>query len=985
MTTSTYAQNVGINATGATPDASAMLDIVSANRGLLVPRVALTSTNAAGPIAAPTTSLLVYNTATAGAGLTAVTPGYYYWDGAAWVRFQASNTIDDWKLLGNSGTTAGTNFVGTTDAQHLDFRTNSTQRMRIMNSTHPTVGIGTAFPVTNLSGTTAVVHIHDGGGNVGSQLILSNSSTTSGDRAGLINFSATQVTNDRRTASIESYLTNYTAPNATGDLRFFTNNANSYTEKMRIEGDGDVGIGATPDASAKLDISATNKGLLAPRVALTATNAAGPITAPATGLLVYNSATAGVAPNNVVPGFYYWDGASWVRFDTGNNIGDWKILGNANTTSGTNFLGTTNAQALDFRTNNTIRFRIANGDQVLAMALGTAAAPFYSWNVDANTGMFSPGADVIGFSTNSNERFRIPNANQVHAMSPGTPGLPFYSWDGDVNTGMYKPANDNIGLVTNGIERIRIEADGDIGIGTAAPDVSAKLDVTATDRGLLAPRVALTATNAAGPITTPATGLLVYNTATAGAAPNNVVPGYYYNSGTPAAPIWRRFSTGNGEGWQTTGNNGTNPTNNFIGTIDNQSFVVRTNNVERMRVLNTGEVGINTTTPARMLDVTWNTTTIDFSSIRGQVTGNARVYGVHGVSTASTTTNSSGVRGDALAATGAVNGVLGVAASTDGSGVFGNATHATSFNSIGVLGIATRGTGVFGQATGADGWGAAGIANVANGVGVYGQANGTAGIGIYGTSNSANGFGMFATNTISNGTGMIAIGNNAPGTYLIGGSGVLGIGTIIGIAGFSTSNATGTLRAGGYFETNAGQSFAYVGARTVGNVVRKIEGNGTVNTVIKDLNNDLVVMSAPEAPENLFQDFGEGELVNGKAIIKIDPIFSKNIIVDSKHPLRVFIQLKGDCNGVFVTNESSTSFEVIELQGGNSNVKFTYFITANRADEVFEDGTVSKYSEERFAPSIGSQPTNSITKPATNLESDKSIISRPIYPILPIE
>ncbi|MDE3235649.1 MAG: hypothetical protein KGO81_06825 [Bacteroidota bacterium] len=84
-----------------------------------------------------------------------------------------------------------------------------------------------------------------------------------------------------------------------------------------------------------------------------------------------------------------------------------------------------------------------------------------------------------------------------------------------------------------------------VGIGTNSPDPSAKLDVTSTNKGFLPPRVALTATNAAGPITNPATGLLVYNTATAGTAPNNVVPGYYYNSGTPSSPVWQLLITQN--------------------------------------------------------------------------------------------------------------------------------------------------------------------------------------------------------------------------------------------------------------------------------------------------------------------------------------------------------------------------------------------------------------------------------------------------------
>jgi hypothetical protein len=80
-----------------------------------------------------------------------------------------------------------------------------------------------------------------------------------------------------------------------------------------------TGIGTTsPSASARLDVSATDKGFLPPRVALTAINSSGPITSPATGLFVYNTATTGTAPNNVVPGYYYWNGSSWVNFIASN-------------------------------------------------------------------------------------------------------------------------------------------------------------------------------------------------------------------------------------------------------------------------------------------------------------------------------------------------------------------------------------------------------------------------------------------------------------------------------------------------------------------------------------------------------------------------------------------------------------------------------------------------------------------------------------------
>jgi parallel beta-helix repeat protein len=96
-------QNVAINTTGAAPDASAILDVSSTNKGLLVPRVALTQTSLATPITTPATSLLVYNTAT----VNDVTPGYYYWDGTQWKSISsggAGTQDDDWLPLGAANT-----------------------------------------------------------------------------------------------------------------------------------------------------------------------------------------------------------------------------------------------------------------------------------------------------------------------------------------------------------------------------------------------------------------------------------------------------------------------------------------------------------------------------------------------------------------------------------------------------------------------------------------------------------------------------------------------------------------------------------------------------------------------------------------------------------------------------------------------------------------------------------------------------------------
>lgn len=71
------------------PHPSAVLDLESTNQGVLLPRVALTGTGDTSTIASPATSLMVYNTATAG-GLT---PGFHYWDGTAWATL-GTNTLN---------------------------------------------------------------------------------------------------------------------------------------------------------------------------------------------------------------------------------------------------------------------------------------------------------------------------------------------------------------------------------------------------------------------------------------------------------------------------------------------------------------------------------------------------------------------------------------------------------------------------------------------------------------------------------------------------------------------------------------------------------------------------------------------------------------------------------------------------------------------------------------------------------------------------
>lgn len=86
-----------------------------------------------------------------------------------------------------------------------------------------------------------------------------------------------------------------------------------------------------------------------------------------------------------------------------------------------------------------------------------------------------------------------------------------------------------------------IVANAQVGIGTTSPDASAQLEIQSSSKGFLLPRLALTGRNDAATITSPANGLLVFNTATAGTSTTTVTPGFYYNAGTPQTPEWVRL------------------------------------------------------------------------------------------------------------------------------------------------------------------------------------------------------------------------------------------------------------------------------------------------------------------------------------------------------------------------------------------------------------------------------------------------------------
>jgi polyhydroxybutyrate depolymerase len=81
-----YSQ-LGVNSNGAAPAASAMLDVNSTNKGMLIPRISLANITDVTTIANPALSLMVFNTnANMPEGI-----GYYGWNGSMWVLIKAMN------------------------------------------------------------------------------------------------------------------------------------------------------------------------------------------------------------------------------------------------------------------------------------------------------------------------------------------------------------------------------------------------------------------------------------------------------------------------------------------------------------------------------------------------------------------------------------------------------------------------------------------------------------------------------------------------------------------------------------------------------------------------------------------------------------------------------------------------------------------------------------------------------------------------------
>lgn len=105
------AQNIAINNDASVPDPSAILDVKSTTKGMLVPRMSSAQRNA---IVSPVKGLLVFDNNT---------NGFWYYNGSSWINLAYIGS--GWGVTGNSSTDSTLNFIGTTDSHSLVFKVNN--------------------------------------------------------------------------------------------------------------------------------------------------------------------------------------------------------------------------------------------------------------------------------------------------------------------------------------------------------------------------------------------------------------------------------------------------------------------------------------------------------------------------------------------------------------------------------------------------------------------------------------------------------------------------------------------------------------------------------------------------------------------------------------------------------------------------------------------------------------------------------------------
>ena len=373
------------------------------------------------------------------------------------------------------------------------------------------------------------------------------------------------------------------------------------------------------------------------------------------------------------------------------------------------------------------------------------------------------------------------------------------------------------------------------------------------------------------------------------------------------------------------------------------------------------EIGINTATPAALLDVngktdlrdtltlfpksTDNTLAINGTAFKISDTGSVtfvsgqKFPGVPRLATANTftnlqTINAAGSTALSITNTGTGDGIDISAPGPDGTGV--------DVENAGVFGITAAGDYQGGLFYGASGGTYSENDTDSDGaVAAYAYEFGTTDldIGFWGYSASTHGVGVYGQAVQASATGE-AFGVTVSEVW--GDTGVEAGAAVFGTA----DNGYSVL---GYNNSSSGYATAvfandddtdkrnpvlitqgdYFGGQCEIDVSGNLQCTGTVSGVAAvDGGARKVALNSVQSPEAWFEDAGSGQLSGGQAVVNIESVFGQTINTGVEY--HVFLTPDGDCKGLYVAEKSATSFVVKELGGGTSSIAFDYRIMAKR-------------------------------------------------------
>ena len=474
-----------------TPNASAKLDVSSSNKGFLPPRISLTDIYDQTTIPSPATGLLVY--CKGDAGLAA---GYYYWNGNAWATIATAGGSGSFASSFMRGSRTGTQTIAVGGVVTFSNIDNSAGNDISLNTSTGkiTLAPGNTYrirgAVPNLSGGQRPAFIwynENTSLNIGSGTYYYNP----GDGAAL----------PASGGMAEVIIT----PNVSTVISF---------RLLSSLSSGSVTVGGSADFSATgsypwfdIEVISGNTPITGQSVDYVSVSRTGSDQTVNTGsTIIFNTINGGNIPYNTSTGAFSLTAGKTYKLIAGVSISN----------------GNTAAKEVNFYWKNAAGDILGSKGEMLSPNANVEASgngiAYAIYTPTINTTVSA----IVSYSTASTilwQNYTFASIEQIGSSAFVNPWV--LSGNDVYNT------------------------TGDIGIGTSSPSESAILDLTSSSKGLLPPRVTLTAkSGTSSPIASPTTGLIAYNTASAGTGGDAVTPGYYYYNGT----IWTRMDP---EGWST--------------------------------------------------------------------------------------------------------------------------------------------------------------------------------------------------------------------------------------------------------------------------------------------------------------------------------------------------------------------------------------------------------------------------------------------------